>query len=62
MGTPAIFMIRLVLGLVLALLISGFFLEGASVAKVTGLAAILVGLAYLFEHARKRDKGGEKGN
>lgn len=52
-------LIRLILSLVLAFLISRFFFPGISIIKMLGLAAVMLAMAYLFEHTRKRDKGVE---
>jgi len=52
-----IFVIRFFLAVVFAFLVSRFFFEKIAVIKIIGLAFILLGLAYLFEYIRKRDKG-----
>ncbi len=52
-----IFAIRFFLSVVFAFLVSRFFFENIAVIKIIGLALILLGLAYLFEYTRKRDKG-----
>jgi uncharacterized membrane protein len=52
-----IFAIRLILSVICAFLVSRFFFQKLAVIKVFGLALILLGLAYLFEYLRKRDKG-----
>ena len=57
-----IFLLRLILATVLAFIISRFFFRGTQVIKVFVLAGILVGLAYLFEYTKKRDKGDKNGN
>lgn len=62
MSSPALHLIRLVLAILIAWLISGFFLQGASFLKVAVLAAVLLGLAYLFEYTKKRDRAGGKGS
>ncbi|MBW2095616.1 MAG: hypothetical protein JRI80_12070 [Deltaproteobacteria bacterium] len=56
MSTPAIFIIRLVTSVLVALFISFFFFQEKSVVLVIGLAMALLGLAYVFEYARKRNK------
>ena len=59
MGKFYIFAIRFVLSVMFAALISRFFFQKMPVIKVFGLAAILLGLAYIFEYLRTRDKGGD---
>lgn len=58
MEKPQIFVLRLILSVLFAFLVSRFFFQKLAVIKVFGLALILLGLAYLFEYLRKRDKGG----
>ena len=53
-----IFGLRLILSLIFAFVVSRFFFQKFAMIKVFGLALILLGLAYLFEYLRKRDKGG----
>jgi len=55
-------LLRLILATVLAFIISRFFFRGTAMIKVLVLAGILVGLAYLFEYTKKRDKGDKNGN
>ena len=62
MGAYSIFLIRAVLAVVLAFFISRVFFQGMDTAKVLGLAAILFGLAYLFEYLRKRDEEDDHGS
>jgi len=52
-----VFMIRLVLSVLLAFFISHFFFQGKTMLGVLSLAGIMLALAYLFQHTRKRDKG-----
>jgi hypothetical protein len=52
-----VLIIRLILSVIIAFLIGRFFFQKASTLKTAGLAAALLGLAYLFEHIRKRNKG-----
>jgi hypothetical protein len=52
-----IFAIRFFLSVVFAFLVPRLFFEKIAVIKIIGLALILLGLAYLFEFIRKRDKG-----
>jgi hypothetical protein len=61
MGTYSIFLIRLVVSVVLAFLISRLFFQGASLVKILGLAAIMLILAYLFEYTRRKDRKGQNG-
>ncbi|UCF83921.1 MAG: hypothetical protein JSV50_22655 [Desulfobacteraceae bacterium] len=58
MEKPQIFVLRLILSVLFAFLVSRFFFQKLAVIKVFGLALILLGLAYLFEYLRKRDKEG----
>jgi hypothetical protein len=60
-GTYSIFLIRLVVSVVLAFLISRLFFQGASLVKILGLAAIMLILAYLFEYTRRKDRKGQNG-
>ena len=53
--------IRLVLSVFLAILIGRFFFQGASIAKVLGLAAVMFGLAYVFQYTKKRDQEEDHG-
>ncbi|KPK26524.1 MAG: hypothetical protein AMK69_11890 [Nitrospira bacterium SG8_3] len=61
MGTFTIFLIRLVVSVILAFLISRFFFQGASLVKILGFAAIMLILAYLFEFTRRKDRKGQNG-
>jgi succinate-acetate transporter protein len=54
MGKFEIFVIRLILSVLFALLACRVFFKGTPLIKVMGLAAILLGLAYLFEYIRRR--------
>jgi hypothetical protein len=49
-----LFFIRAVLGLAFAVLITRIFKGSIQLDYVAGLAAVLVGIAYLFEWLRKR--------
>ncbi|MBN1893515.1 hypothetical protein JW906_03425 [bacterium] len=51
----AVHLIRLVLAIVFATLISRVFFQEGSFLNVMILAAVLLGFAYLFEYAKKRD-------
>ena len=59
MGTYSIFLIRLVVSIIVAFLISRLFFQGASMVKILGLAAIMLILAYLFEFTRRKEKKGQ---
>jgi hypothetical protein len=61
MGTFSIFLIRLVVSVILAFLISRFFFQGASMVKILGLAAIMLILAYLFEFTKRKERKGQNG-
>jgi Flp pilus assembly protein TadB len=56
LGTLERFLIRGVLSLVFAALISRFFFPEGSVLSVLGLAGVLLGLAYCLEYLRKRNE------
>ena len=49
-----IFVIRAVLGVVFAVLMTRFFYEKVDIIYVVGLAIFLVGMAYVLEYFRKR--------
>ncbi len=55
------FFIRLFLSVMLAFVIFRFFFRETSMIKVFGLAGIMLGLAYLLEYKRRKDKEGEHG-
>ena len=61
MGGFTLFIIRAMLAAAFAVLIGRFFFQGTPVIKVTLLATVLLGLAYLFEYTKKRDSGGQNG-
>ena len=61
MGTFTIFLIRLVVSVILAFLISRLFFQGASMVKILGFAAIMLILAYLFEFTRRKDRKEQDG-
>lgn len=48
------FLIRIVLGIGLAFILSRLFFYRISYLSVVGLAVFLVGMGYLSEHLRKR--------
>jgi Flp pilus assembly protein TadB len=56
MGKPEIFFIRLVLSIMFAFLLSRFFFHNMPMIKVFGLAIIMLGLAYVIEFLRKRNR------
>lgn len=56
-----IFFLRLVLSVFLAFLMGRFFFEGAFFLKSLLLAAVMLGLAYVFEYTKRRDKGERDG-
>jgi hypothetical protein len=51
-----LFVIRAILGVAVAIVITRMFRGEAGAAYVAGLAAILVGLAYFAEYLRKRKR------
>ena len=61
MGSFQTFVIRLILSMLFAVLACRIFFQGTPPVKVFGLGVILLGLAYLFEYVRRRDKGGNNG-
>ncbi len=56
MGLFTIFAIRLILSFVFAFLITRLFFQDMAIIKVFGLAIVMLGLAYLLEFLRKRNK------
>jgi hypothetical protein len=52
-----IFVFRLVLGAIFAVLLARFFFPKAGIAWVVGIGICLVGLAYVTEYFRMRGKG-----
>ena len=62
MGSFQMFVIRLILSMMFAVLACRIFFQGTPLISVFGLGIILLGLAYLFEYVRKRDKGGNNGS
>jgi len=51
-----IFFIRLILSIMLAFIICRFFFQGTPIIYIMGLAVVMLGLAYLFEYTKKRNK------
>jgi hypothetical protein len=62
MGFWGRFIIRALLSIFFSFALSYFFFKDLSVVRVGGLAAVLMGFAYLFEYTKKRDKGGGYGS
>ena len=62
MGAFEIFVIRLILSVVIAVLICRFFFQETPLIKVFGLALIMMGLAYGLEYLKRRKKGGIHGS
>jgi hypothetical protein len=60
MNRLSILLMRAVLAVLLAYFLCRIFFEGASALRVSGLAAMMLVLAYLFEYTRR--KGGTHGN
>ena len=52
-----IFIIRAVLGAVVAVVLTRMFYGKVEIVYVAGLAVFLVGMAYLMEYFRKKRKG-----
>jgi hypothetical protein len=52
-----IFVIRAILGGFFAVLVTRFFYPKATILGIIAVAICLVGMAYVFEHFRKRKKG-----
>lgn len=52
-----IFIIRAVMAVVFAILVTRLFYPDAGMVKVMAVAIVLVGMAYIFESFRKRTKG-----
>jgi len=61
MGAFYVFLIRLVVSIVLAFLITRLFFQGASIYRILGLAAIMLILAYLFEYTKRKDREEQNG-
>ncbi len=56
MGSLEAFVIRLLLAIGLAVLIGRFFFQEMNAVKVSALALVMFGLAYLSKYLRKRDE------
>ncbi len=50
-----IFLMRLILSMMFAVLVCRIFFQGTPLINAFGLGIILLGFAYLFEYLRKRD-------
>ncbi len=61
MATFYIFLIRLILSSIISIVVCRLFFQSISADKIMGLAALIFGLAYLFEYLRKRGKGDSQG-
>ncbi len=61
MGPFELFVIRLMLSVLFAFFACRIFFGKTPLIKVAGLAGLMLGLAYLFEYMRKRNKGGDNG-
>ncbi len=51
-----LFIIRAVLGIVMAVVLTHFFYPNANVLYIAGIGIILVGLAYFSEYLRNKNK------
>ncbi|MFH1076191.1 MAG: hypothetical protein V1753_05025 [Pseudomonadota bacterium] len=56
MNTITIFIIRIIIGTLSALILSKFFYPGSGVTKIISLALFLVGIAYIMEAWKKRGR------
>lgn len=56
-----IFLIRVIMGALFAVLLSRFFFPKASIGWVIALGIFLVGVAYLSESFRKRNRESQQG-
>jgi maltodextrin utilization protein YvdJ len=61
MGRFEVFVIRLLLSTLLAVLIGRFFFDPMTAFKVAGLTLVMLALAYIFEYLRQRDEGEKSG-
>jgi uncharacterized membrane protein len=57
LSTLVIFVIRAILGVIFAIILTRVFYPNATIVGTAGFAIGLVGLAYITEHFRKRKKG-----
>jgi len=58
-GPFEIFVIRALLSGMFATLISRFFFKDLQVIKVLGLAVLMLGLSYVLEYLRRRNREGD---
>ena len=56
MSTFRVILIRAALAIVIAVIVIRLFFPGSGVGKIVGLAAVLLGLAYVFEYTKRRDR------
>ena len=61
MGPFEIFIIRILLSVLISVLMCRVFFQRTEWFMVAGLAFVLLGIAYLMEYLKKRDKGGGYG-
>jgi len=57
----SLFLARSLLAAAFAFVIGRVFFPGATTFRITALAAALLALAYLFEYAKRKDRGGTHG-
>ncbi len=57
-----ILLIRLILSVVISVVVARMFFQSISNFKIACLAALICGLAYLFENLRKIGKGNNVGS
>lgn len=62
MNRTVVFAIRLVAAVLFSLLASRVYFGSVSPGRVMLFAAVLLGLAYVFEYARKKNGNGGKGH
>ena len=55
MSSFRVLVIRTALAIVIALIVMRLFFPEGGVWKIAGLAAVLLGLAYIFQYTRSRD-------
>lgn len=53
-----ILVIRMILGVFFAVILTRFFFPGADMVTIAGVAVLLVGLAYVFDYLRFRRTDG----
>ena len=51
-----VFLFRVVLATVFAIIVSRIFFQDTSFIKIAGLGVALLGFSYLFEHIRRKDQ------